>query len=140
MKVKHILFDLDGTLLPLNQKEFTNKCFELLSNKLAPYGYSLQDIAIATNAMIKNNGEQTNEKAFWNELVKLKNININNDKKYFDDFYNVNFDNIKMICGFNPIFKDIIKNLKNIGCDFVCSPHHYPAFFNEKSLWKNHKP
>ena len=36
---KAILFDLDGTLLPMDQDSFTKAYFDGLSKKLAPYGY-----------------------------------------------------------------------------------------------------
>ena len=36
---KAILFDLDGTLLPMDQTEFTNGYFKLLAAKMAPHGY-----------------------------------------------------------------------------------------------------
>lgn len=32
--IKAIFFDLDGTLLPMDEKEFTNLYFELLANKM----------------------------------------------------------------------------------------------------------
>lgn len=34
-----ILFDLDGTLLPMDQEVFTKAYFQRLAAKLAPYGY-----------------------------------------------------------------------------------------------------
>lgn len=34
--IKAILFDLDGTLLPMDQDEFTKGYFNLLAAKLAP--------------------------------------------------------------------------------------------------------
>ena len=36
--IKMILFDLDGTLLPMDQEIFTKKYFKRLAAKLAPYG------------------------------------------------------------------------------------------------------
>ena len=38
-RMKAILFDLDGTLLPMQQDEFTTAYFDRLSKKLAPCGY-----------------------------------------------------------------------------------------------------
>ena len=35
--IKAILFDLDGTLLPMDQDEFTLVYFMILTSKLAPY-------------------------------------------------------------------------------------------------------
>lgn len=39
MKLTTILFDLDGTLLPMDNDEFTRGYFKLLAAKMAPLGY-----------------------------------------------------------------------------------------------------
>ncbi len=39
MNITTILFDLDGTLLPMDQEAFTTGYFKFLAKKLAPYGY-----------------------------------------------------------------------------------------------------
>ena len=39
MKLTTILFDLDGTLLPMVQEEFVKEYFRLLVKKAAPLGY-----------------------------------------------------------------------------------------------------
>ena len=38
MKSKAVLFDLDGTLLPMDQDAFTKGYFKLLAKKLSPHG------------------------------------------------------------------------------------------------------
>ena len=37
--LKAVLFDLDGTLLPMDQDEFVREYFGLLCRKMAPLGY-----------------------------------------------------------------------------------------------------
>ena len=73
--MKAILFDLDGTLLPMQQDEFTAAYFDRLSKKLAPCGYEperlIEGVWQDTNAMVKNNGEQTNEQVFRKEFAGL---------------------------------------------------------------------
>ena len=39
MPITTVLFDLDGTLLPMDQEIFIKKYFGLLAQKLAPHGY-----------------------------------------------------------------------------------------------------
>lgn len=39
MKITTVLFDLDGTLLPMKQEDFMKAYFESLARKLAPHGY-----------------------------------------------------------------------------------------------------
>ena len=55
-----ILFDLDGTLLPMDQEEFTNGYFKLLAAKMAPHGYEPKSLVDAlwmgVGAMVKNDG------------------------------------------------------------------------------------
>ena len=38
MNIKMILFDLDGTLLPMDQDTFVKNYFSRLAEKLTPYG------------------------------------------------------------------------------------------------------
>ena len=38
-QIKVVLFDLDGTLLPMDQDEFVKAYFGGIAKKLAPYGY-----------------------------------------------------------------------------------------------------
>ena len=39
MSIKAVLFDLDGTLLPMDQDEFVKAYSMGLAKKLAPHGY-----------------------------------------------------------------------------------------------------
>ena len=67
--LKAVLFDLDGTLLPMDVEEFQKSYFSSLAKFLAPYGYEpeklVKSIWTGTKAMMKNDGTKSNEKAFW---------------------------------------------------------------------------
>ena len=73
--IKHVLFDLDGTLLPMDQDEFTTGYFKILCKKMLPYGYDPNILSGAiwkgTGAMVANDGSVTNEEAFWIAFSKL---------------------------------------------------------------------
>ena len=60
-----ILFDLDGTLLPMDQEVFTRAYFRRLAEKLAPRGYDPEQLVKCiwegTEAMVRNDGSRTNE-------------------------------------------------------------------------------
>ncbi len=62
MSIKAILFDLDGTLVPMDQDVFVGDYFKRISTKLAPHGYEpkqfVETIWKGTYAMIKNNSEK----------------------------------------------------------------------------------
>ena len=66
---KHILFDLDGTLLALDFQEFVQTYFQLLGKKMAELGLdpklALDAVWQGTKAMIENDGSATNEQTFW---------------------------------------------------------------------------
>ena len=73
--LKMILFDLDGTLLPMDQDTFVKTYFGLLAQKLVPYGYEphglMKAIWSGVSAMVKNTGETANEEAFWKDFTGI---------------------------------------------------------------------
>ena len=63
--IKTILFDLDGTLLPMDQELFIQDYFRRIASFVAPHGLEpkkfVQSIWQGTASMIQNDGKQTNE-------------------------------------------------------------------------------
>lgn len=59
---------MDGTLLPLNEDEFSHAYFKLLAEHMEPYGYTKDEIInfvnLGVRAMYLNNGTKTNEEVF----------------------------------------------------------------------------
>lgn len=47
MKLTTVLFDLDGTLLPMDNDAFTKGYFKLLAAKLVPHGYEAKSLVDA---------------------------------------------------------------------------------------------
>ena len=80
--IKAIFFDLDGTLLPMNEELFTKKYFSLLCNKFPNYEKEklISTIYEGTMAMYKNDGRFTNEEVFWN-VFKQKYLELLEKKK-----------------------------------------------------------
>ena len=75
MKLTTVLFDLDGTLRPMDNDAFTKGYFKILAAKLAPHGYDpgqlVDAIWAGTAAMVKNDGSQSNEAAFWKKFAGI---------------------------------------------------------------------
>ena len=44
MAIKAVLFDLDGTLVPMDQDVFVGDYFKRISTRLAPYGYEPKEL------------------------------------------------------------------------------------------------
>ncbi len=115
---KYILFDLDGTLLPMDQEDFTKAYFKALSAAMYPHGYEPQLLMKAVwngmKAMVENNGERTNEEAFWDSFRKDYGEKAVNDKPEFDKFYKTGFNETRSVCGFNPKAKETINMIKKL--------------------------
>ena len=90
MGITTVLFDLDGTLLPMDQMRFVEVYLELLAKKLAPFDYDPQALGQAiwqgTRAMMKNTGEKTNETVFWDTFCGLMGEHSRADEPVFRDF------------------------------------------------------
>jgi len=114
--IKNILFDLDGTLLPMDQDLFTKNYFSLLSKKLAPLGYEpkslMNAIMLGINNMVQNNGDNTNEKVFWNTFTSIFGEKSILDKPIFEDFYKNEFQLVKQVCPKNKNAQLVIDTLK----------------------------
>lgn len=90
MKYKAILFDMDGTLLPMDQKEFVEGYFKLLYEDLSEYiDYETLVKALwsGTAKMYKNNGLKTNREVFWDDFISLTNLDRNLVEPICDNFY-----------------------------------------------------
>lgn len=132
MCITTVLFDLDGTLLPMDQDEFTKGYFQHLAAKLAPFGYEPQKLIstiwTGTAAMIKNDGSVRNEDAFWREFSKIYGQKAVEDKPLFDSFYENEFQMVKSFCDFAPQAAQTVREIKKMGCRVVLATNPiFPA-------------
>ena len=137
--IKVILFDLDGTLLPMNQDEFVKAYFGLLAKKLAPIGYEpkqlINSIWAGTKAMVLNNGEKTNEEVFWDKFAEIYGEKVRKDITYFYEYYKFDFDKVQSVCGYNPKAKYVIDKLKKLGYRLALATNPiFPAIATEKRI------
>lgn len=146
MSLKAVLFDLDGTLLPMDQDVFVKAYFGGISKKLAPHGYDPKELIGAiwqgTVAMIKNNGEKTNEEVFWNTFKGIYGEECLKDTTHFDKFYEENFDDVKAVCGFNPKSAETVNALKAKGVRVILATNPiFPRIATEKRIaWAGLRP
>ena len=146
MDIKTVLFDLDGTLLPMDQDIFVKTYFGLLAKRLAPLGYEPTELIKAvwagTKAMIKNTGEKTNEEVFWDDFASRYGEEARNDLPEFDAFYREIFDQVKEVCGFNPRAKEVVNLLKEKGIRVALATNPiFPAIATEKRIaWAGLSP
>lgn len=146
MDINTILFDLDGTLLPMDQEKFVNGYFKMLAAKLVPYGYEPQQLINAIlagiEAMIKNDGSQLNEDAFWKRFVDIYGDKVLADKPVFEDFYKNEFQDARSFCGFNPKAAETVRSLKDKGYRVVLATNPlFPSIATESRIrWAGLEP
>lgn len=124
--LKAIMFDLDGTLLPMNEEEFTKGYFELLCKQFVPLGYEkdtfIKTIWTGTKLMLQNNGAHTNEFVFWDYFAQVYGKEkVEESKLEFEKFYMTEFENTKKYCKENKFAKEIIQYAKSKGIKTILS-------------------
>lgn len=113
MKYKAILFDMDGTLLPMDMKVFTAGYFKGLFKKLAKYGIDAKALTdavwAATGAMVQNDGTLTNAERFWEYFEKITGLKESVVGADCLDFYKNEFDEAKIFTQENPLAKKAVE-------------------------------
>lgn len=114
-----ILFDLDGTLLPMDQDVFIQAYLGRMAVKLAPHGYDPNTLAKAiwkgTGAMVQNDGSTTNSEVFWQVFESIFGKDSRKDEPLFEEFYRIDFQKVQDSCGYDPRAKDAIQEIKALG-------------------------
>ena len=114
-----ILFDLDGTLLPMDQDTFVKSYIGRMARKLAPHGYDpellTKGLWKGTGAMVKNDGQHTNEEVFWSVFNTVLGKDCQQDEELFMEYYRYEFQLVAQDCGFDPRAAKLITELKQAG-------------------------
>lgn len=139
MSIKVVLFDLDGTLLPMEQETFAKTYVQSLALYLTKYGYEPKDFArtlwAGTAAMVKNDGAKSNEEVFWATAQACYGKDLRADSAYFDEFYATEFDKVKEACGYTPKAAELIVFVKEKGYRAALATNPiFPAIATRKRM------
>ena len=126
-----ILFDLDGTLLPMDQNDFIKAYVTQLCRRYVPCGYDKDAIIKAlwtgTAAMVKNDGTCTNEDRFWAAFDALLGDTAP-IRDSIPSFYTTEFDAVKEIAAPSPLAREIVDTLRGKGYDLILATNPlFPA-------------
>ena len=141
-----VLFDLDGTLLPMDQEVFVQDYLGRMAKYLAPHGYDpdllVKALWAGTGAMVKNDGAALNEDVFWNVFNKLLGKDARKDEMLFDAFYRGEFQKAKESCGFHPAAAETVRALKAVGYRVVLATNPlFPAVATQSRIrWAGLQP
>lgn len=128
--LKAVLFDLDGTLLPISEDEFTKVYFELLCKKLDldenDKNKFIGAVLKGVKEICNNDGKLSNEEIFWKTYSEILGTNRLKDKTLFDEFYLNEFKQTIIACKPNEIAKNIVKFAKNSGLKVILASN--PVF------------
>lgn len=131
-KIDTLLFDLDGTLLPMDMEYFVEGYMKSLAPRfmhlLEPKLF-IKHLWAATNAMIENvNPDENNQMVFWRHFTKATSLSREVLEPITDDFYNHRFKELKPFTNPSSIAREIVELANNLGFNLVMATNPlFPA-------------
>lgn len=137
-----LLFDLDGTLLPVDTDEFINNYLKLLSSKLKkwikPKDF-IEKLMASTYVMMQDlDPSKTNEEVFWQDFSPKMPFDKKEDLlSIFNEFYERDFPTLSSIVKKNPIPNQILSTALKKGYELVIatSPIFPKSAIYERLRW-----
>lgn len=117
-----VLFDLDGTLLPLDTDAFTIAYFDRVTASLSDLTDTetlIKTIWAATETMVKNTEERTNEEVFMEKLHEIVGDKLDEYQERFLGFYDKEYLDLKNIITPEPFIVKSIGLLKQKGYELA---------------------
>ncbi|QOY35638.1 HAD family hydrolase [Anaerobacillus isosaccharinicus] len=110
---KVILFDLDGTLLPMDTDAFVKGYLKHLAPKVASIiapEHFLKCLWAGTEAMMRNiEAEKTNEHVFEETFLELTKLKKEDIWPTLDDFYTNVFPTLSHLCSPTPLARQVVE-------------------------------
>lgn len=144
--LKTVFFDLDGTLLPMDQEEFIRQYLICLTKAMQPYGYDPEILGKAvwtgTRAMVCNDGRKSNETIFWESFSRSLGRDVREEEPRLLQFYQGAFQSLRGACGFNPQAASTVLEIRKLGLQTVLATNPlFPAIATQSRIrWAGLEP
>lgn len=140
--INTILFDLDGTLLSIDMKEFETIYYTNLSkafqNLVAPDKF-MSILYGSVKTMVKNTDKRTNEDVFMEALKLQVGDEFPRYQEHFHNFYKKDFGVLREAVNENSVILNALEILKDKGYELVIATN--PLFpreaINQRIQWAN---
>lgn len=138
--IKAVLFDLDGTLLPLDTDNFVKKYFQEVAKSFAHKvdpSLFLKALLFGTNKMVENNGEATNEEVFFQNFLPMVDMPREEVFTLFENFYIKEFPKLKEFAGSSPVVQQILERTldRNLKIVLATNPLFPLIAVEERMRW-----
>jgi HAD superfamily hydrolase (TIGR01509 family) len=135
--IKALLFDLDGTLLPMDTEHFVEVYLKTLAQYVAPFipkDKLVPMIWKATMAMIQSEESHlTNEQVFEREFLKLAGMKREEIWPVFDRFYEEEFHKLREHVGYDPTARQVVMAALEKGYKVAVATN---PVFPRRAIWE----
>lgn len=123
--LKAVFFDLDGTLLYMDEPKFLEIYFLAMDSWIKDKGLDAEKIIegtkVGTRAMFKNDGRSTNEEVFFKDFEEHLGEVTKRDIEVLDTYYDSAFEETFAACKPNPYSRGIVKACREMGLKVILS-------------------
>jgi len=147
MKYDAIMFDLDGTLLPMDNDVFVKAYLSLLAKKANETGgyqkeHFIKGMWMGVAAVVRNDGSCKNEDIFWKTAAGILGEGIYEHIPVFDAFYSEEFHQAKQYTSPNPLVKQALALAREKADKVILAtnPIFPPVAVHSRMGWVGMKP
>lgn len=146
MQLKTVFFDLDGTLLPLDQDVFVKTYLSSMAVAMEKHGYEkkafLQSIWDGIRTMEQNDGSRLNEEVFLERFRHTIGHPIDRELSLLEAYYQTDFQDIRSVCGKNEKAATVLEECHRLGLRTVLATNPlFPAIATESRIrWAGLSP
>lgn len=130
--IKAVLFDLDGTLLPMDHEKFIKQYFgsltEFLATRILQPKQFMSALGSGIKAMLHGDGSKSNEQAFWDEFSNAYGTVEQSDLDTMQEYYRTQFACTRQACSPSPKARAVVDMLHKAGLKVVLATNPlFPA-------------